>query len=94
MRHNNLILNTKWMLMELLRSPSYVVSTIGFPIIFYLIFALPEAKDINSANFIMASFCVFAAFGVFFLQFGVSITHHKSHSWYFYLNQLLPSMGI
>lgn len=78
----------RWMSLELLRQPAYVVSTFAFPVLFYAIFALPESKGIQEANFLMASFSSFAVFGVVFLQFGVGTAQMKTHSWYQYLETL------
>jgi ABC-2 type transport system permease protein len=77
-----------WMILELLRQPSYVVSTIAFPALFYVIFALPESKDVASSNLLLASFACFAVFGVIFLQFGVGIAQERTKSWYYYLRTL------
>lgn len=82
-----------WMIRELLRQPAYVASTLAFPALFYLIFAVPESKDVASSNFLMASFSGFAIFGVIFLQFGVGLAQERTRSWYHYLRTLpMPSV--
>lgn len=86
------LLHARWMILELLRQPSYVVSTVSFPALFYVIFALPESKDVGSSNLLMASFSCFAVFGVIFLQFGVGIAQERTRSWYHYL-RTLPVRG-
>lgn len=83
-----LIEHTKWMILELVRQPAYMVSTIGFPSLFYLIFAVPESTNVDSSNFLFASFASFAVFGVVFLQFGVGISQERSKTWYYYLRTL------
>ncbi len=85
-------LHARWMILELLRQPSYVVSTVSFPALFYVIFALPESKDVASSNLLMASFSCFAVFGVIFLQFGVGIAQERTRTWYHYL-RTLPVAG-
>ena len=80
--------HTKWMCLDLMRQPAYVVSTIAFPVLFYAIFALPESKDQSSAQLLMSSFASFAVFGVAFLQFGVGTAQEKSHTWYIYIKSL------
>ncbi len=77
-----------WMILELLRQPAYIVSTLAFPALFYVIFAIPESTNQESSNFLMASFTGFANFGVLFLQFGVGIAQERSKSWYHYLRTL------
>ncbi len=76
------------MILELIRSPAYLVSTIAFPSIFYCIFAVPESNDKHSANLLLVSFSCFAVFGVMFLQFGIGVAQEKSTSWYQYLKTL------
>lgn len=83
-----LLEHTKWMILELVRQPAYMVSTIGFPSLFYLIFAVPESTNVDSSNFLLASFASFAVFGVVFLQFGVGISQERSKTWYYYLKTL------
>lgn len=77
--------HTRWMILELIRQPAYIVSTLSFPALFYVIFAVPESKDQYSSNLLMASFACFAVFGVLFLQFGVGISQERSKNWYHYL---------
>ena len=61
-----MLIHCRWMVMELLRQPAYVVATLGFPSIFYLIFAAPESKTEFGANLLLGSFSSFAVFGVVF----------------------------
>ena len=76
------------MILELVRQPAYMVSTIGLPSLFYLIFAVPESTNPESSNLLFASFASFAVFGVVFLQFGVGISQERSKTWYYYLKTL------
>jgi ABC-2 type transport system permease protein len=80
------------MILELLRQPAYVVSTVSFPALFYLIFALPESTSKESSNFLLASFSCFSVFGVVFLQFGVGVAQERTRSWYSFL-KTLPTHG-
>ena len=80
--------HAKVMILDLLRTPAYVVSTMAFPALFYVIFAVPESKDVHSSNLLVASFSCFAVFGVYFLQFWSGIAQERSHSWYQYLKVL------
>ena len=84
-----IVAHAKCMILELLRQPAYVVSSIAFPALFYIIFAVPESKDVASSNFLLASFSGFAVFGVVFLQFGVGIAQDRTRSWHYFL-QTLP----
>ncbi len=85
---NLIFAHSRWMILELLRQPAYIVSTLAFPALFYMIFAVPESKDVVSSNLLLASFSCFANFGVLFLQFGVGIAQERSTSWYQYLRTL------
>ena len=83
-----IMIHCRWMVTELLRQPAYVVATIGFPAIFYLIFAVPESKNEVAANLLLGSFSSFAVFGVVFLQLGVGIAQERNQPWYLYLRTL------
>jgi len=83
-----ILVHAQWMILELLRQPAYVVSTIAFPALFYVIFAVPESRETVSSNILLASFSCFAVFGVVFLQFGVGIAQERTKSWYYYLRTL------
>lgn len=80
--------HAQWMILELLRQPAYIVSTLAFPALFYMIFAVPESNTKETSNILMSSFSGFANFGVLFLQFGVGIAQERSKSWYHYLRTL------
>ena len=88
MKLQRIWLHARWMTLELLRQPTYLVSTLAFPALFYLIFAVPESKERATANFLMASFSGFAVFGVIFLQFGVGLAQERTQSWHQYLKTL------
>src|ERR1051325_4353034 len=76
------------LLIEHLRMPAYLMATVGFPTIFFLIFAVPEANDRDSAAFLLASFLGFAILGVMFLQFAHGLAEERASSWYLFLRTL------
>ena len=80
--------HTKALFLELVRQPAYVVSTVAFPALFYMIFAVPESKSVGGSNFLMASFCGFAVFGVVFLQLGVGLAQERVRPWSHFLKTL------
>ncbi len=80
--------HAKWMILDLLRQPAYMVGTVALPALFYVIFAIPESNDVYSSNLLFASFSCFAVFGVFFLQFGVGVAQERTKTWYHYLRTL------
>lgn len=74
--------------LEHLRMPAYIMASIGFPVIFFLIFAVPEATSKDSANFLLASFLGFAVVGILFLQFAHGLAEERSSPWYTYMRTL------
>jgi ABC-2 type transport system permease protein len=73
--------------LELLRLPSFIVPTLSFPALLYLIFGLPQPDE--RATFVMAVFTAFAVLGVAFFQFGVGIAVERGTSWQVFL-RILP----
>lgn len=71
-----------------LRQPAYVVSTLIFPSLFFLFFALPNADSPEKANFLLGSFSIFAVLGVIFFQFGVFVAQDKESLWFSYQKSL------
>ena len=85
---NVILRHTYSIILDLIKAPAYMVSTIAFPSLFYIIFAVPESISPESSNLLLASFSCFAVFGVMFLQFGVSISNDRQSSWYDYIRTL------
>ncbi len=81
-------IHARWMILDLLRQPTYMVATVALPALFYTVFAIPESNDVSSSNMLFASFSCFAVFGVFFLQFGVGVAQERTKNWYHYLRTL------
>jgi ABC-2 type transport system permease protein len=74
--------------LQLLRIPAYLVPTMIFPSMFFLFFAVPNAKTTMTANFVMASFATFAVLGVALFQFGVGIAAERDTPWEIFLRTL------
>lgn len=74
--------------LHLLRQPSYVVSTLIFPSLFFLFFAAPNAKTTSAANLLMGSFAAFAILGVVFFQFALDFSIERSTPWFQYIKTL------
>lgn len=78
-------------ILDLLRSPGYVVPTVLFPAMFYVLFDLQYARKLPSiADFAMLSFMAWAVIGVCLYQFGVGIAQERGRPWERYL-RTLPS---
>ena len=76
-------------LLDLFRSPGYVVPTVGFPALFFALFALPFARtSAPAANMLALSYMAFAVVGVTLYQFGVGIAAERGRPWERYLRTL------
>lgn len=85
---NILLAHLKIRFIQLFKEPGYVVSTLIFPALFFLIFALPNADTPDKARFLLGSFSVFAVLGVCFFQFGVHYTQELRTGWHRFLHTL------
>jgi ABC-2 type transport system permease protein len=75
-------------LIEISRTPAFLVPTALFPTMLFLFFGLPQAKTPEAATFMMTSFAVFGVMGVCFYQFGVGIAEELASPWEDYLRTL------
>lgn len=71
---------------ELVRFPGFSVATLGFPTLLFLLFGLPRAGA--APSLLLASYAAFAALGVGFFQFGVSVAIERGTPWQLYLRTL------
>lgn len=65
-----------------------MLSTLVFPSLFFLFFALPNIKSPEAATKLMGSFATFAVLSVIFLQFGVELCQERHSSWSTFLKTL------
>jgi ABC-2 type transport system permease protein len=78
-------------ILDLIRSPGYVVPTVVFPAMFYTIFALQAARhDSQTAAYVTLSFMAWAIVGVTLYQFGVGIAVDRGRPWERFL-RVLPA---
>ena len=82
------LMHTYSTILDSVKAPAYTVSTVAFPSLFYIIFAVPESISPESSNLLLASFSCFAVLGVMFLQFGVGISNDRESTWYDYIRTL------
>lgn len=78
--------HARMQIVELVRLPTFIVATVGFPALFFLLFGLPRAR--GHENVLLASFAAFAVLGVGFFQFGVSTAIERSTPWYVWMRTL------
>lgn len=82
-------------LLDLFRSPSYVVPTVAFPALFFALFDLQAARTQASiADGATLAFMVFAVTGVCLYQFGVGIAAERGRPWERYLRTLPASIAV
>lgn len=81
----------KYVLFEVkgfIRQPTYIVSTLVFPSVFFLFFAQPNIKNEHGARLILGSFSAYAILSVVFYQFAVNTAMERESGWFFYLKTL------
>ncbi len=79
--------------LELGRYPSFVVPTLLFPALFFLLFVVPGVSE-TDAGLMMASYVAFAFLGVAFFQFGVGIAAERASSWALFLRTLPAPVSV
>jgi len=82
---------TKAELLTMLRTPGFLIPTMIFPSMFFLMFAAPGLKFTSAANYTAGSFMAFAIFTVAFFQFGVGTAIERESPWSSYLRTLPAS---
>ncbi len=82
-------------LLDLLRSPGYVVWTVAFPALFFSLFDLGYARHgAGIAAYATLAFVVWAIAGVCLYQFGVGIAQDRGRPWERYVRTLPVSSGV
>ena len=82
-------------LLDLFRTPSYVVPTVVFPAMFFVLFDVPFARAHASiANLATLAFVAWAIVGVAVYQFGVGISQERGRPWERYQRTLPVSTAV
>lgn len=81
-------------LLEMLRHPTYIVTTLLFPAMFFWFFGVPNAKEPAAAQLLMGSFSAFAVLGVVLFQLTVGTSQDRASSWNTYLRTLPVSTSV
>ncbi|GGJ24713.1 ABC transporter permease [Deinococcus roseus] len=72
-------------LIRLIRLPAYLIPTLVFPVMFFSIFGLPNAKNelggVNAATYILISFSAYSLISTSLFAFGVSIAAERGLGW-------------
>lgn len=74
--------------LELARTPAYVIPTIALPAMFFGLFSGTLGRDPARASGSMTAYVVFAIMGVMFFQFGVGAAALRESPWERYLRTL------
>jgi len=77
---------TRYEFLRLLRLPVYSLSTIMFPVMFYVLFGLllnrgHEANGVSVAAYLMASYGTFGVMGASLFAFGVGVANERGLGW-------------
>jgi ABC-2 type transport system permease protein len=79
------LLETKYEFLKLLRLPHYLVGTLGFPVMFYLLFGVSLAKKsdgpIGAAEFLLASYSVFGVVTAALFALGAGVAVERAQGW-------------
>jgi ABC-2 type transport system permease protein len=79
------LLETKYEFLKLLRLPHYLVGTLGFPVMFYLLFGvtLSQKSDgpIGAAEYLLASYCIFGVVTAALFAFGAGVAVERAQGW-------------
>ncbi|HTX60003.1 MAG TPA: ABC transporter permease [Verrucomicrobiae bacterium] len=75
-------------LLDLKRSPAFVIFTVAFPAMFFAIFAMPFVRAAAEADEAMLAMMAFAVTGVCLYQFGAGIAAERGRPWERYLRTL------
>lgn len=87
-----LVIHTWYQLLDLIRQPMYIITTLIFPGMFFWFFGVPNAKNADAAAMLVGSFSSFAILGVVLFQFSISIAQEKTTPWSHFMQTLpLPS---
>ncbi len=76
---------TKFEFLKLLRVPHYIVGTLGFPVMFYLLFGVSLAQKsdgpIGAAEYLLASYCIFGVVSSALFAFGAGVAVERAQGW-------------
>ncbi|MBZ0111947.1 MAG: ABC transporter permease [Thermoanaerobaculia bacterium] len=75
-------LEGKFELFKLVRMPAYIVPTIAFPVMFYILFGLSlPTGDFDMASYLIATYGAFGVIGVALFGFGVGVAVERGQGW-------------
>ena len=79
------LLETKYEFLKALRTPSFAVPTILFPVIFYymfgVVFGWKHTGNVKMAEYLLATYGAFGVIGAALFGFGVTVAIERGHGW-------------
>ncbi len=78
------LLETRYMFVSLFRLPHYSMSTIGFPVMFYLLFGLSFGNRdgaIKASEYLLAGYAVFGMITAALFAFGAGVASERASGW-------------
>jgi ABC-2 type transport system permease protein len=76
------LLETRNELLKMLRMPAYLLPTVLFPVIFYLIFGIVLAKgNQKTATYLLATYGTFGLMGATFFGLGIGLAIERGQGW-------------
>jgi ABC-2 type transport system permease protein len=72
--------------MKLWRLPIFSIGTIGFPVLLFLIFGVPNARETTAygstiGQYILASMTAYGLLGIAFFSFGIGVAVERGQGW-------------
>jgi len=77
-------LETRYEFLKLIRQPAYSLGTIGFPLMFYVLFGLSLGRANNgpkASEYLLASYAVFGTVTAALFAFGVGVSTERVSGW-------------
>jgi ABC-2 type transport system permease protein len=75
------VLHARLAVLQLARLPAFVVPTLLFPVMVFVLFGIGQATSEPAADALLASYAAFAVLGVVLFQFGVGIATERGTPW-------------
>lgn len=76
---------TKYELLKVMRMPAYVIPTLTFPLLFYVMFGLIFGRQnigsVNMATYLLATYGAFAVIGASLFGFAVGVSTERGLGW-------------
>jgi ABC-2 type transport system permease protein len=79
-------------LLKSFRAPEFIIPTLGMPVAFYSLFAIMIPGSNNNADYLLATYGIFAVMGPAIFGFGVSVANERDRGW-LSLKRAAPSRG-